>query len=503
MSAYQVGLQALIEGLKDAPISDLNAIDWEPIPNSPQEKAYHCQADVIGYGGAAGGGKSHLLLGKAFTQHQRSRILRAKYTDLQRLIDDGDSILDGLARYVYAPKRRWDLPDGRSIMLRAADRMSDTKKHKGDRVDFLAFDEADEFTENMVRFMMGWAGTTDTNQRVQTMLCFNPPDGAEGEWLINYFGAWIEDAHSSPAQDGEIRYYIYANEHDIEVPDKTPVELDGQTYYPESRTFFRALVQDNPYALATGYDKTLSNMAEPYRSLYYLGLFNAVRQDDAFQVIPTAWILLAEKRWLDMERPDLSMRSMGVDVARGGDDRTVIAPLYGTYFDELEVYSGKDTPDGYAVENYVVKAIGDQSPDVGVDVIGIGASAYDLLKVYPNFETTPINNSRSSSLKDKSGKYGFTNTRSASWWMLREALDPVNGDDVALPPSRTLRNDLRAPRYKIRSGKYAIESKDDIKKRIGRSPDEGDAVVMSWFITVMPKPRSEIINVPNIFGRFT
>ena len=178
-----------------------------------------------------------------------------------------------------------------------------------------------------------------------------------------------------------------------------------------------------------------------------------------------------------MEKPNLSMLALGVDVARGGDDKTTLAPLYGTYFDELEVYPGIETPDGYAVENLVVKAIGEHQPTVGVDVIGIGASAYDLLKVYRNFKTVAVNNSRKSTATDKSGKYGFANIRAESWWKFREALDPVNGDDVALPPSRTLRNDLRAPRYKIRSGKYVIERKDEIKKRIDRSPDEGDAIV--------------------------
>ena len=234
--------------------------------------------------------------------------------------------------------------------------------------------------------------------------------------------------------------------------------------------------------MATGYDRQLNAMPEPYRSMYYEGLFNATQKDDAFQVIPTAWIIAAEQRWLEREKPKLDMLALGVDVARGGDDKTVLAPLYGNYFDELEIYQGVETPDGYAVEDKVVKAVGDHSPKVGVDVIGIGASAYDLLKVYRNFETIAVNNSKSTHATDKSNKYGFVNVRAESWWKLREALDPVNGDDVALPPSRSLRNDLRAPRYKIRSGKYVIESKEDIKKRIGRSPDEGDAVVEAWYV---------------------
>lgn len=490
-------MQALISGLMGEETQQ-KIVDFQPIPSSPQERAYHSTADIVGYGGAAGGGKSYLLLGKAFTKHRRSRILRANYTDLQRLIDDGDAMLDGIARYVYAPKRRWDLPDGRAVMLRAVERIADIRKHKGDRVDFLGFDEADQFTEPIVRLMMGWAGTTDTRQPVQIMLCFNPPD-LDGEWLLQFFAPWVDDNYPNPAQDGELRWFIYHDGKDVEVESNDPITIDAETYYPKSRTFFKALVTDNPYAMATGYDKTLNAMPEPYRSMYYKGLFNVLQQDDAFQVIPTAWILEAEKRWVEMERPNVAMASLGADVARGGDDKTVLAPRYGTYFDELAIYNGTETPDGYAVENLVLKAIGDSSPTVNIDVIGIGSSAYDLLKVYKTFNTVPINSSKSTKLLDKSGKYGFANVRSAMWWKFREALDPTSGENIALPPSRTLRNDLRAPRYKMRAGKYVIESKPDIKKRLNRSPDEGDAVVMAWFEDSVRK--ASVIQIPDIYGR--
>jgi len=53
----------------------------------------------------------------------------------------------------------------------------------------------------------------------------------------------------------------------------------------------------------------------------------------------------------------------------------------------------------------------------------------------------------------------------------------------ALPPDDDLIGDLTAPRWKIQSGgKIIIESKDDIKKRLGRSTDTGDSVVMAFSI---------------------
>ena len=65
---------------------------WTPDPsNRPQVEAYESKADLLLYGGAAGGGKTDLLIGLAVTRHKRSVIFRRAYGDLdgieQRLIE--------------------------------------------------------------------------------------------------------------------------------------------------------------------------------------------------------------------------------------------------------------------------------------------------------------------------------------------------------------------------------------------------------------------------------
>ena len=62
---------------------------------------------------------------------------------------------------------------------------------------------------------------------------------------------------------------------------------------------------------------------------------------------------------------------------------------------------------------------------------------------------------------------------------MREALDPISGDDIALPPDPELLADLTAPRWSITTSGIQVESKKDIVKRLKRSPDCGDAVVLS------------------------
>ena len=60
---------------------------------------------------------------------------------------------------------------------------------------------------------------------------------------------------------------------------------------------------------------------------------------------------------------------------------------------------------------------------------------------------------------------------------MREALDPNAVPPVALPPGQDVRADLCAPTWTLRAGKILIESKEDLIKRIGRSPDKGDAII--------------------------
>ena len=126
---------------------------------------------------------------------------------------------------------------------------------------------------------------------------------------------------------------------------------------------------------------------------------------------------------------------------------------------------------------------------IHLDAVGYGVSAYDVMKDLPNVNVTPVNNGAGArEPTDKSGVFQFANWRSSSYWSLREALDPASGENICLPDDRRLRVELQAIRYKIRSGKIAIELKADIIKRLGMSPDNADAIVMAWYGVNQPIP---------------
>lgn len=457
-------------------------VGWQPIPDSPQAQAYTSEADVLGYGGAAGGGKSDLLLGLAFTQHEKSRIFRRLYTDLDELIQRGDDIQDGRCTFVRGDKRRWEVPDGRTVQLAAVRHDADLKKYKGRPADFIGIDEAVDFPEDYFRFVTGWLRTTNPAQRTRVVLTFNPPSDPEGEWVIQYFGAWLDEQHPDyPAEPGELRWYVRVNDEDVQVDSGDPVDIEGETYYPQSRTFIPARVEDNPYYMQDRrYVSQLMTLPEPLRSQLRWGDFTISVDDDRWQVIPTEWVLLAEARFRTLGKPDLELRGVGVDPARGGKDTFTIAKLYGTYFDELVMHEGVSTTNGAIGASLVLDAIEDDAtPTIAVDTIGIGSSVYDHLYTSTG-DVQAVNVGAGSSATTRDGKYGFANLRAETWWKFREALDPESGENIALPPLRRLRQELRTPRYKRVGGKIKVESKEDIRKRIARSTDAADAVLLAW-----------------------
>ena len=65
---------------------------------------------------------------------------------------------------------------------------------------------------------------------------------------------------------------------------------------------------------------------------------------------------------------------------------------------------------------------------------------------------------------------------------MRELLDPARGSSLMLPDDDRLVGELAAPKWSIYNGSViAVESKDDIRRRLGRSTDRADAVISSFF----------------------
>jgi hypothetical protein len=454
---------------------------WKAFRGTPQQLAFYSAADELYYGGAAGGGKTDLEMGLALTRHQRSIILRREYPQLLAIIDRLRKLVGTEGKY-NGQDHVFKMNSGRSIELGAVQREWDKQKYQGRPHDLVCFDELPQFSESQYRFLNGWKRTEVVGQRVRTVGAGNPPLRKEERWVITYWGPWLNVKHPNPAVPGELRWFAVIDEddrsRDVEVDGPEPFEHKGELIAPKSRTFIPASVEDNPHYMATGYKSQLQALPEPLRSKLLRGDFSESEEEDPYQVIPTEWVKLAQEQWKPDGRNDGGLSALGVDVARGGKDYTVFAPRYGQWFAELMEYPGKDTPNGQSVVMLFAPILG-KNGTAFVDVIGVGGSVCDVANMQ-GVRAVPVNFASRSERKDKTGQLRFVNLRAEYYWRLREALDPVTGDNLALPPSSKLLADLCEPRWELRAGGILIESKDQIIERLGRSPDSGDALVIAY-----------------------
>jgi hypothetical protein len=503
MDATLADLQAIERLIEGLPADKRKALESMPAvkarmgrfhPNpGPQTLAYHSKADCILYGGQPGGGKTALILGLAFNEHKRTLIMRREYGGLDRIIEDALKIHGSRDGFNGSPPPRLRTKDGRIIYFRAAHRVGDEQGTMGQGRDLLAIDEATQFAESQIRFMMGWVRTEDPNQRCRTVLATNPPLQAEGLWVVRMFAPWLDDRYPKPAQPGELRWVISdadGNDEWVDGPDDTR-EIRGKVVRPTSRTYIPASTKDNPYYIDSDYERQLDAMPEPYRSLL-MGGFKTQFRDAESQVIPTAWIKAAQARWKPDGWRDFDMTAMAIDPAGGGGDAAVLVWRHGGWYAplvSLKANEAKPDDDPNASAERALKRASEMTAGVvthrraNAPVIvdmggGYGGDVSARLK--ENGIAYQAFNGANKSTTIGANGMRWVNARAEAWWRLRDELNPDRdgGSIIALPDDPELLADLATPTFDVKTNGIQIESKDDIKKRLGRSPDKGDAVVM-------------------------
>jgi hypothetical protein len=216
--------------------------------------------------------------------------------------------------------------------------------------------------------------------------------------------------------------------------------------------------------------------------------FPSDRSSDA--VIPLAWVEAAVERWKQYKAsgmPDSELtgtRVISCDVARYGDDETAVAERIGHTILSVDRVGQQDT---MTTANRLSARLQKHAGSLAiVDVIGVGGGVVDRLREMDH-EVIGFNSSAKTTMHDHSGEFTFPNTRSAAWWNLRELLDPSDPNtDLCIPDDDQLIGDLVSPKWRVASGaRITVEPKELTKKRIRRSPDSGDAVVMSlWYMGI-------------------
>ncbi len=402
------------------------------------------------YGGAAGGGKTYvlcasiMLLCRVFPG-SRWAIIRA---DLPRL---KKTILATWNRFAPRPffeevnKTDWYVKasNGSEVIFLPASEDVDPnfQRLKSLELNGASIEECDEVSEDYVDVLSSRLGRWKTAGPVQ------PP--ILSLYSCNPNQRWPKTRFYDPWRNGTLRADHF--------------------YLP-------AKITDNPHVSAEYLDQ-LRKLPEKQRSVFFEG--NWEHADEPDQLIKAEWVEAAFAR-----APTLSGRedSLGVDVARYGDDDTVQVRTKAWHLVELEAFHGIDTVMTSDIAEKLIVLHNVKSHMVRVDTVGLGAGVADTLRRRRHNVTEFIAGAKPIEGTHKFLK--FKNLRSQAWWNIRELIKdgPLSFSKDLKPEHRAkLVADLTAPKYFLDSDKVIeVESKDSIKSRLGRSTDFGDAVMMAY-----------------------
>jgi hypothetical protein len=196
------------------------------------------------------------------------------------------------------------------------------------------------------------------------------------------------------------------------------------------------------------------------------------------QLIPTDWVAAAMKRDAAYTLADALV--CGIDIARGGADNNVIKfrrGLDARTIPKIKI-PGSETRDTTRFIAKVCTVVVEQKPDaVFIDSTGVGGPIADQLRrLMPGVPIIDVN------FACAAPDAHYSNMRTYMWWKMRESIRA----GLAIDDDPDLEAELTSPEYTHNArDQLQLEKKDDIKKRLGISPDDGDALALTFAMPVM------------------
>lgn len=384
---------------------------------------------IVLFGGGMGGGKSFYACAKSVETCERVPGFRV-YMCRNEAKAFTRTTLDTMLRKVKVLQRpgwkhfKHDMvlrhENGSRIEYGGLGSATDAERVKSMEIDAAVIEEASEVEEEAARLLMTRPGRTQASLlHGYVLLTSNPED------------CWLQKIVDDPSPD---------------------------------EVFVQSLLKDNIY-LPDGYRE---RMAELYADMpglldaYIDGIWGVIGGVD--KLIDASML----KNCIDGPGTDGDL-VWGVDVARFGDDLTVLYRVRGTRVVGMKTWTRRSTRE--VADDIATEYQASETPPsrIIIDDIGVGGGVVDNLAsaglpvIGVNVGAAPLSSR-------------FFNRRAEIYWNLRTL---VERGELSIPNDDELISQLRAVRYMVKNGKIYLEAKADVKRRLGKSPDKADALALA------------------------
>ena len=412
-------------------------------PKPKQLIAHKCRAKYMLFGGALGGGKSYFLCAEAIKNAMKFKgnrlvLVRKELSVLRRttLVTFFSICPKEIIRSFNQTSLEVTFINDSKLLFLDANIAKDPmlQKIKGLEIGWFGIDEANEVSVevyNMLKTRLRWVLPNKQKPRYEGRLTSNP----EPCWLISTF---IQSTN----------------------PDEVYIQSLTTDNYDENSEYVITLKEafkDNPNFLRK----------------YLYADWSAV--DMINQLISSEVIISSAER---IEN-GLEVTSMGIDVARYGDDKTVFTILKNGNIELIESYEQTSITE---IVTRTIQLIHDYNIDpnyVGIDSVGVGAGVVDNLKS-AGYDVIELQGGSKPEESQYEEAFLPFNLRSQMYYELRR--DMMNGQ-IGNLTDETLKLELQSIQYEIYSDKKVkVISKEAIKKLLGRSPDYADSLVYANWV---------------------
>lgn len=225
-------------------------VAFRPHPG-PQTSAYTCFAREMLYGGARGGGKTALAVGKfhplaaKFGHEAVGVVFRRSFPELEQVKREGikQYVRTGWAKWVGGDQKMFKFHNGAELRLRYLSSFDDCENYQGHEYCYICFDEAGNFTDHrMFEELRATLRSPGVPDKFWQILYTANPGGRQHHWLRKYFavgrypdgGQWLRDK------------------------------------FGRTRIFYPARVTDNPSVAGTDYENELKAIRDPAKRAAWL-----------------------------------------------------------------------------------------------------------------------------------------------------------------------------------------------------------------------------------------